>query len=140
MDCPHCGSAVTTERSDRTVLGYRKFRCRHCDRGFNERTGTPYNWLQYPTDIVLLVVLWRLRYKLSLRDLAEMFLERGFVFTHETVRDWEAKLAPLMAEQLRKRRRGVVGESWYVDETYIKVDGQWCYLYRAIELSTATAI
>ncbi len=67
MDCPHCGSAATTERSDRTVLGYRKFRCRHCDRGFNERTGTPYNWLQYPTDIVLLVVLWRLRYKLSLR-------------------------------------------------------------------------
>ena len=54
---------------------------------------------------MLLVVLWRLRYKLSLRDLAEMFLERGFVFTHETVRDWEAKLAPLVAHELRKRRR-----------------------------------
>ncbi len=133
MDCPHCGSAATTERSDCTTLGYRKFRCRHCARGFNERTGTPYNWLQYPTNIVLLVVLWRLRYKLSLRDLAEMSLERGFVFTHETVRDWEAKLAPLIAAQLRKRRRGVVGESWYVDETYIKVDGRWCYLYRAID-------
>ncbi len=52
-----------------------------------ERTETPYNFLEYPTDIVLLVVLWRLRYKLSLRDLAEMFLERGFVFTHEAVRD-----------------------------------------------------
>ena len=82
---------------------------------------------------MLPVVLWRLRYKLSLRDLAEMFLERGFVFTHEPVREWEAKLAPLMAEQLRKRRQGVVGESWCVDETYIKVDGQWCYLYRAID-------
>ncbi len=133
MDCPHCSSAATTERSNRTVLGYRKFRYRHCDRGFNERNGTPYNWLQYPTDIVLLVVLWRLRYRLSLRHLAEMFLERGFVFTHETVREWEAKLAPLVADELRKRRRGVVGESWYVDETYIKVDGQWCYLYRAID-------
>ena len=43
--------------------------------------------LEYPTDIVLLVVLWQLRYKLSLRDLAEMFLERGFEFTHEAVRD-----------------------------------------------------
>ncbi len=62
-----------------------------------------------------------------------MFLDRGFVFTHESVREWEAKLAPLMAEQLRTRRRGVVGESWYVDETYIKVDGRWCYLYRAID-------
>ena len=112
MDCPHCDSAATTERSDRTALGYRRFRCQHCERGFNERT-----WLQYPTDIVLLAVLWRLRYKLSLRDLAEMFLERGFVFTHETVREWDAKLAPLIAEQLRQRRRGVVGESLYVDET-----------------------
>ena len=94
---------------------------------------SPLYGVQCPTDIVLLVVLWRLRYKLSLRDLAEMFLERGFVFTHETVRDWEAKLAPRVADALRERRRGVVGESWYVDETYIKVDGRWCYLYRAID-------
>ena len=57
-----------------------------------------------PTDIVFL--FWRLRYKLSLRDLAEMFLIRGLVFTHEAVRDWEAKLAPLLAEGLRKRRAG----------------------------------
>jgi hypothetical protein len=47
---------------------------------------------------VFLVVFWRLRYKLSLRDLAEMFLIRGLVFTHEAVRDWEAKLTPLLAE------------------------------------------
>ncbi len=61
MDCPPCSSAATTERSDRTALGYRKFRCGDCDRGFNERTGTPYNHLQYPTDIVLLVGLERPR-------------------------------------------------------------------------------
>ncbi|GHP00171.1 IS6 family transposase [Reticulibacter mediterranei] len=83
--------------------------------------------------MVFLVVLWRLRYKLSLRDIAEMFLERGFVFTHETVRDWEARFAPLMADQLRTKRRGQAGRSWYVDETYIRVHGKWCYLYRAID-------
>ena len=55
---------------------------------------------------MFLVVFWRLRYKLSLRDLAEMFLIRGLVFTHEAVRDWEAKLAPLLAEGLRQRRAG----------------------------------
>ncbi len=49
------------------------------------RTGTPFNHLLFPTDIVLLVVLWRLRYKLSLRDLAEMFLVRGFEFTKEAL-------------------------------------------------------
>ena len=70
-----------------------------------------------PTDIVFLVVFWRLRYKLSLRDLAEMFLIRGLVFTHEAVRDWEAKLAPRLAEGLRKRRAGKVGRCWHVDET-----------------------
>ncbi len=120
MGCPHCSSAATTERSDQTALGYRRFRCRHCGRGFNERTGSPYNWLQYPTDIVLLVVLCRLRYKLSLRDVAERFLARGFVFTHETVREWEAKHAPWVADALRQRRRGVVGESWYVDATAVE--------------------
>ena len=50
---------------------------------------------------MFLVVFWRLRYKLSLRDLAEMFLIRGLVFTHEAVRDWE--LAPLLAEGLHVR-------------------------------------
>jgi transposase-like protein len=64
---------------------------------FNERTGTVFNDLQCPTDIVILVVLWRLRYKLSLRDLVEMFAVRGYEFSHETVRDWEARFAPLIA-------------------------------------------
>ncbi len=54
-------------------------------------TSTPFHYLEAPTDVVFLVVLWRLRSKLSLRDLAEMFLARGFVFTHETVRDWEKR-------------------------------------------------
>ncbi|GHO94234.1 hypothetical protein KSF_042820 [Reticulibacter mediterranei] len=104
-----------------------------CQRIFNERTGTLFNSLEAPTDVVFLVVLWRLRYKLSLRDVAEMFLERGFVFTHETVRDWEARFAPLVADQLQTKRWGQAGRSWYVDETYIKVHGKWCSLYRAID-------
>jgi len=75
---------------------------------------------------VLLVVLWRLRYKLSLRDLAEMFLARGFVFSHEAVRDWEARFAPLLADRLRAKRRGQAGITWHADETYVKVNGAWC--------------
>src|SRR4051794_39485384 len=103
MNCPHCQSSSTTEQEGRTVHGFRCFRCfrcRDCGRRYNERTGTVLN--RVPTDIVFLVVFWSLRYKLSLRDLAEMFLIRGLVFTHEAVRDWE--LAPLLA--VRKRRAG----------------------------------
>ena len=133
MACPHCAATPASEQRRRTALGYRTFRCRQCLRIFNERTGTAFNHLQYPTDLVLLVVLWRLRYKLSLRDLAEMFLARGFVFSHEAVRDWEARFAPLLADRLRARRRGQGGVKWHADETYLRVDGHWCYLYRAID-------
>src|SRR3978361_2010643 len=66
-----------------------------------------------------------------------MFLIRGIVFSHEAVRDWEAKLTPALAEELRRRRRGKVGKSWYVDETYVKVHGHWRYLYRAIDRNGA---
>ena len=133
MKCPHCSAAKTVQLPEQTSLGYDRFRCPVCKRKFNERTGTPFNFLECPTDIVLLVVRWRLRYKLSLRDLGEMFLERGFEFTHETVRDWEARFAPMLTDVLRKLRRGQAGPSWYVDETYVKVFGRWCYLYRAID-------
>jgi hypothetical protein len=117
MNCPHCLSLSTIRLARKTSLGYPTFRCLQCRRKFNERTGTLFNYLTFPTDIVLLVVLWRLRYKLSLRDLSEMFLVRGFEFTHEAVRDWEARFTPLITEQLRARRKGKAGRSWYSDET-----------------------
>ena len=117
MRCIGCGSTAVSERSERTAQGYRRFRCRACGKQFNERSGSLLNRTQYPSDVIALVVLWRLRYKLSLRDLPEMFLIRGIVFSHEAVRDWEAKLTPGLAEGLRRRRRGRIGKSWYVDET-----------------------
>src|SRR2546423_1941330 len=133
MRCPACRSTAVRHRSERTAQGYRRFRCGNCGKQFNERSAGLLNRAQYPSDVIALVVLWRLRYKLSLRDLAEMFLIRGLVFSYEAVRDWEAKLTPALAENLRRRRRGKVGRSWYVDETYLKVHGRWCYLYRAID-------
>jgi transposase-like protein len=60
------------------VAHQRRFRCR-CGKQFNERSAGVLNKAQYPSDIIALVVLWRLRYKLSLRDLAEMFLTRGSI-------------------------------------------------------------
>ncbi len=133
MNCPSCAATTIKERAKQTRLGYNTFFCSHCRCSFNERTGTLFNDLEFPTDIVLLAVLWRLRYKLSLRDIAEMFLWRGFAFTHEAIREWETRFAPLIGEQVRTKRRGQAGKSWYGDETYLKVHGKWCYLYRAID-------
>jgi putative transposase len=70
-----------------TVQGYRRFGCHTCGKQFNERSAGLLNRTQYPSDVIALVVLWRLRYKLSLRDLAEMFLIRGIAFSYEEVRD-----------------------------------------------------
>src|SRR5690349_14059335 len=91
------------------------FRCHACPRTCNERTGPPFTHLQVPTDVALLVVLWRLRDKLSVRDLAEMVLTRGFTFTHETVRAWEERCAPLLTARLKTKRRGKAARTWHVD-------------------------
>jgi putative transposase len=90
-----CDTAEVSERPECTARGYRRFRCRACGKQFNERSGGILNRAQYPSDVIALVVFWRLRYKLSLRDLPEMFLIRGIEFSYEAVRDWEAKLTPL---------------------------------------------
>ena len=111
MPCPHCLSASVSKRKHRTSLGYQTFYCQDCDRRFNERSKTPFNDLQFPTDIVLLAVLWRLRYKLGFRDVAELLLQRGFEVSYETVRIWEFRFAPLIIENLRNKRRGIAGQS-----------------------------
>jgi transposase-like protein len=101
MECVDCGSASISERRDCTANGYRRFRCRDCGRQFNERSGGVLNRTQYPSEVIALVVLRRLRYRRTLQDLTEMFLQRGIVFSHETVHEWEAKLTPILTHKVR---------------------------------------
>jgi len=82
---------------------------------------------------VLPVVLRCLRHTLRLHDLAPMFLERGFAFTHETIRDWETRFAPLLTDRLRAERRGHGGTKWHADKTCLRVAGRCCYRYRALD-------
>lgn len=133
MACPHCTSSNTFERTAKTKRGYKCYHCKNCGKYFNERTLSPFNRLCYSTELIFKVVVWRLRYKLSLRDLVEMFSTEGVTFSHETVRDWELKFAPLIEKALKAQRRGKASSSWYTDETLIKVKKEWHYLYRAID-------
>ena len=86
----------------------------------------------FDQSVILLCVRWYLAYNLSLRDLEEMMAERGMTVDHSTIHRWVVHFAPLLLERFNRRKRTVTGK-WHVDETYIKVRGQWMYLYRAID-------
>jgi hypothetical protein len=101
VPCPHCRSGQRQGQRTKTTLGSRTFRCVACKRRCNEHTGTPFNERSVPTASVFLVVIWRPRYTLRPRDLAELVLERRLVCSHETERSWEVLVAPFLTEHLR---------------------------------------
>jgi transposase-like protein len=85
-----------------------------------------------PPDVIVLAVRWYLRFGLSYRDVEELLVERGVEVDHVTVYRWVLRFTPLLAEAARPCRHAV-GDRWQVDETYVKVAGQWRYVYRAID-------
>ena len=86
----------------------------------------------YQPDIILLTVRWYLRYNLSFRDLVEMMEERGLSIAHTTIMRWVHQYGPELDKRIRRHLKQT-NDSWRVDETYIKVKGQWMYLYRAVD-------
>ncbi|UUZ62792.1 IS6 family transposase [Polaromonas sp. P1-6] len=86
----------------------------------------------YPLEVMLTCVRWYVAYPLSLRHIEEMMQERGVFVDHATVHRWTIKMLPVLAAVFRRRKKPV-GTSWSMDETYIKVAGQWKYLYRAVD-------
>jgi putative transposase len=88
--------------------------------------------LHYPLEVMLLCARWYAAYPLSLRHIEEMMQERGVFVDHATVHRWSLKILPILSLIFRCRKRPV-GTSWRMDETYIKVAGQWKYLYRAVD-------
>ncbi|MBN8750301.1 MAG: IS6 family transposase [Variovorax sp.] len=88
--------------------------------------------MHYPLEVMLTCVRWYAAYPLSLRHIEEMMAERGVVVDHATVHRWAIKILPVLAAAFRRRKRPI-GKSWRMDETYIRVAGQWKYLYRAVD-------
>ena len=86
----------------------------------------------FDREVIILCVRWYLRFKLSLRDLVEMMAERGLSLAHTTIMRWVRRYAPEF-EKRWGRFALAVGRSWRVDETYVRIRGEWCYLYRAVD-------
>lgn len=80
----------------------------------------------------LKAIIFKLRSTSNYRDVAEIMRMRGVQVDHATIQRWVYKFSPFIVAQMKKRKLRV-SSSWRMDETYIKVKGQWCYLYRAID-------
>lgn len=91
-----------------------------------------FKWRHFQGEIILWAVRWYCKYGISYRELEEMMQERGVDVDHTTIYRWVQSFAPELHKRLSWHTRSF-NSSWHVDETYIKVKGQWCYLYRAID-------
>src|ERR1700692_736915 len=96
-----------------------------------------FKWRQTAPQLILCAVRWYLRYSLSLRDVEELFAERGLQADHTTIWRWVQRYGPELEQRLR-RRLEPDNKSWRVDGTCSRVQGRWCYLYRAIDSTGAT--
>ncbi|MCP3855668.1 MAG: IS6 family transposase, partial [Actinomycetia bacterium] len=87
---------------------------------------------RFPPEVILLAVRWYLRYGLSYRDVEELLAERGIDVDHVTVYRWVQRFTPLLIDAARPCRHAV-GDRWFVDETYLRINGVWRYVYRAVD-------
>lgn len=98
---------------------------------FSMENQSLFKWKHYQPEMILLTVRRYLRYNLSFRDLVEMMEERGLSIAHTTIMRWVHQYGPELDKRIRRYLKKT-NDSWRVDETYIKVKGQWMYLYRAV--------
>ena len=86
----------------------------------------------FPPEVILMGIRWYVAYPLSTRHVEELMEERGVEVDHSTMNRWVIKYSPQLEEAFHRRKRPV-WVSWRMDETYIKVKGEWRYLYRAVD-------
>src|SRR5664279_5409529 len=91
-----------------------------------------FKWKHFAGEIILLNVRWYLKYALSYKNLEEIMAERGIKVDHTTIMRWVHEYSPEIEKKVRRYLKPT-NDSWRMDETYIRVKGEWKYLYRAVD-------
>ena len=110
MDYPRCNLSNTRLCKLKTYIGYNQYHCRDCESQYNERTGTLFNFIEYPNEVVMMTVYYYYRFKTSLDDVVELMHLRGFHMSHQTVHNWVQTFGVELGLKLRKRRGAVQKE------------------------------
>ena len=87
---------------------------------------------RFPSAIISHAVWLYHRYGLSFRNVEDLLAERGIIVSYETIRRWCAKFGPDYARRF-KRRQGRLGNTWFLDEVFVTINGQRQYLWRAVD-------
>src|SRR5215212_7736200 len=95
-------------------------------------TARAFRGFRFPAEVILWAVRWYLQFPISYRDLEAMLADRGVAVDHTTMYRWVQRFAPELEKRMRRHLRPCRGP-WHVDEMYIRVSGQWRYLYRAVD-------
>ena len=97
----------------------------------------PFRYFNSSPEVIRLVVMMYVRYPLSLRNVEDLLAERGIDISHETVRFWWNRFGPMFAAEIRKKRvahlRSFPQWRWHLDEVFVKINGKFCYLWRAVD-------
>ena len=97
-----------------------------------------FKWCHFNKEVILIAVRWYVAYSLSYRDIEELLAERGIPVDHSTLNRWVIKFSEQLEREFRQKQKRKVGASWRMDETYLKVKGEWHYLYRAVDKTGMT--
>ena len=131
-NCIYCKSQEIV-KNGRTDSGEQELYCKNCKSYFTSSSNPDYHCSRFDSETMRLTTIWYFRFNLSLRNLAEIMLSRGIDVSHQTIARWVNTIGSEMGKQARSRWNPRRAVSWYIDETYIKVKGQWKYLYRAVD-------
>src|ERR1700704_5102970 len=128
--CPTCQKPAS-KRNGRDRRGCQKYACGPCRRTFTENRVSAFSGYGWPRDVIVMAVRWYLAYPLSSRQVLELLAERGIDVSHRTILTWSQVFGPLLAAEVRRRRR--VGRRWFVDEVFLFRKTEKRYLFWAVE-------